>query len=303
MDLKDSLILNNKGFALLQEGKPKKALKCFQQALCVDLENVVILNNLGNAYARMKRYKKAIDQYQKAIQLSPDYEKAYLNMGIAFQLLEKPEEAINAYQEYLRRVPGDINARYNLGLIYKEMGMEPEASEAFRAASPAVDESLDRLIQQAASHLFINELDLAIDRCNQALLKDPESIMARYYLGFAHVKQGKLKKAVKDLEWVEARQPDFIQAISNLAVIYNTLKQHQRAIDLLRMLLQSDPDNSSLHFNLGMACMDSGLIEDAQREFLQVIKIEPENSERCKRAKKAIAESKRKLRDRIKSQR
>ena len=52
-----------------------------------------------------------------------------------------------------------------------------------------------------------------------------------------------------------------------------------------------------------MAYMDSGLIEDAQREFLQVVKIEPENSERFKRAKDAILEIKGKLRNRVKSQR
>lgn len=124
-----------------------------------------------------------------------------------------------------RRAPDDANARYKLGLIYKEKGMGVEATKAFRASVARKVASVDALIQQAASHFFLNELDSALERCQQALTREPESIMERYYLGLVQAKKGKFEKAIEHLEWVVFLQPEFTQAISNLALVYNELGQ------------------------------------------------------------------------------
>ena len=67
--LKTANVLNNEGFALLQEGKYNEAQTKFEQALKSDSDHPFALNNLGVIYEKNEQYQDALRMYQQAARM------------------------------------------------------------------------------------------------------------------------------------------------------------------------------------------------------------------------------------------
>jgi radical SAM superfamily enzyme YgiQ (UPF0313 family)/MoaA/NifB/PqqE/SkfB family radical SAM enzyme/Tfp pilus assembly protein PilF len=78
---KNSLIQNNIGVLLCQQGKHTKAVTHFKQAVTIDPRYVVALKNLGNVQEVLKKFGEAAYAYQCILNLEPDDVDALSGMG------------------------------------------------------------------------------------------------------------------------------------------------------------------------------------------------------------------------------
>ncbi|PYO17725.1 MAG: hypothetical protein DMD88_19780, partial [Candidatus Rokuibacteriota bacterium] len=72
---------NNRGAALLQQGKLEQAVAEFQQAVEMAPASVVVQANLAFAYERQGRTDEAIAAYRKVLELEPGNVLARNNLG------------------------------------------------------------------------------------------------------------------------------------------------------------------------------------------------------------------------------
>lgn len=89
---------------------------------------------------------------------------------------------------------------------------------------------------------------------------------------------GELTKAASIYRTILSKYPNHVDSLVNLsAIVYN--QNPQESLNLLRKARQVDPDNGSVHFNLGNLLQRHGFREKAIREFREVIRLQPQNGE------------------------
>jgi tetratricopeptide (TPR) repeat protein len=91
-----------KGHALLNEGKPKEAIGCYNEVLKIDLNHPEALVKRGAALERLKQDDEAIQCYDRAIKADSKMTLAYLYKGGVCNRLERYEEASKCYEQALR---------------------------------------------------------------------------------------------------------------------------------------------------------------------------------------------------------
>ncbi len=90
--------------------------------------------------------------------------------------------------------------------------------------------------------------------------------------------KGELSKAASIYRDILNKYPTHIDSLVNLsAIVYN--KNPQESLNLLRTARKIDPDNGSVHFNLGNLLQRHGFRQKAIQEFREVIRLQPQNAE------------------------
>ncbi len=99
----------NKGVQLIEDGKYREALTCFDRALPSfkdDDEMVIrILNGRGNSFYYMEEYPKCVEAYHQAMLIRPTEVRGQTlyNMGTAYAEMERYPDAIKCFEQSIPR--------------------------------------------------------------------------------------------------------------------------------------------------------------------------------------------------------
>jgi tetratricopeptide (TPR) repeat protein len=99
----------NQGVQLIDDGKYREALSCFDKALPNfagdDAMIIRILNNRGNAYYFLEEYPKCVESYHQAMLIRPTEVRGetLYNMGTAYAEMERYNDAVKCFQQAIPR--------------------------------------------------------------------------------------------------------------------------------------------------------------------------------------------------------
>jgi len=111
-------------------------------------QQIQALNNIGYALVDLGLYKKAIKAYEKAINIDPEYIDIYNNLGIALSNLGRNEEAIEAYKIFVNQTVDKQKYDY----FIKEA--ERKIAKLERKEKSKNKTSLASLIKKIKEHLY-----------------------------------------------------------------------------------------------------------------------------------------------------
>ncbi len=114
---------------------------------------------------------------------------------------------------------------------------------------------------------------------NSALEKDPNYVDARYQLGLAYLKGGKLDKAEKELQKVRLQDPGNGEVILDMASIYLSTQKIDEAEKELRLFLEKHPKNSRSQEYLGRVTAVRGDLPGAEQLFKEAAELDAGNVE------------------------
>src|SRR5262249_16260230 len=113
-------------------------------------------------------------------------------------------------------------------------------------ASAQVDELQD------ANQLFKQgQLDRALDRVNAYLGKNPKDARGRFLKGIILTEQSKPNDAIKVFTELTQDFPELPEPYNNLAVLYASQGQYDKARAALEMAIRTHPSYATAHENLG----------------------------------------------------
>ena len=69
--------------------------------------------------------------------------------------------------------------------------------------------------------------------------------------------------------------PDHLGSLNNLADLFNTLGEYQKAVSCYENIIKIDPKNVNTHYNLGVVFKELGELEKAKNCYERVIEIDP----------------------------
>jgi tetratricopeptide (TPR) repeat protein len=160
---------------------------------------------------------------------SPEDARGALARAVALHQAGNLEGAVAAYRESLALAP-TVEARSNLGAALAALGRYEEAIEAYRGA-------------------------LAMAPADGPIL---------YNLALAHYKSDDLAGAAEELVALHRAQPQDLRATLLLADCRLRLGELGRVEELLRPVVDADPENRAALYLLGMALLSDGRVEEGQ---------------------------------------
>jgi len=116
---------------------------------------------------------------------------------------------------------------------------------------------------------------------NNALEKDPNYVEARYQLGLAYQKSGKLEKAEKEFQKVKLQDPANSQVLLDLAGLFLSLREVDKAESEIDQYLKNNPKNSLSREYQGRILVVRGDLPGAEEAFREAIDLDKNNISPC----------------------
>ena len=130
----------NLALLLQREQRFDEAIARYDNALSLYPDHSLLVGNRGNALLGAGHVEEALAQYRKAIAVEPEVPQHRANLGRAFKLLGRIEEADACYREAIELAPNDFAARSDLLLLrsyFTEQSVLAEARAFGEAVSAA----------------------------------------------------------------------------------------------------------------------------------------------------------------------
>lgn len=152
-----------------------------------------------------------------------------------------------------------------------EQGLEASAQQRHREALDFFQSArrdapaLAHLAHFESGNIYaqLGQANLAAEQYEQALGAEPNHAESRHNLAVLRADQGRLPEAIALLEQL----PDYVPALSTLALFYAKQAQYDRATTALQRALALAPQSSQLNRQLGSLLMQQGLFAAADDQL------------------------------------
>lgn len=153
------------------------------------------------------------------------------------------------------------------------VSVDGETSEGERDKTPLQEKSKESENPEVLSQFELGNqsyhqgnLTQAIEQYQSCLQREPNFILARYNLAVVLGECDRWQEAIEQLKQVVDRDPKSAQAYNQIGLSYSRIASWQKAIDCYDRAVSLDPNFAQAHFNLGMTLLQVG---DFQRGFAE----------------------------------
>jgi tetratricopeptide (TPR) repeat protein len=228
---------------------------------------------------------------------------------LTYAQLRDYSNALPLLKQVAEKEPGVREIEQTLGSVQEMIGNTSEAEMSYRSAlalDPQSPETLDGLARVLSKQ---RKYEAAIHYWNQAVSLDPQNEQFQLSLGLAFSNNGDAVSAVRTLQTLTIKHPQFEPAFFSLGSVLcretdysngisayrSALKlrssddvarksltmallssqQFQEATQELEIYIERLPDDAEGHYLLGEAFGHRNMAKDAERQFMRAIEIEP----------------------------
>jgi tetratricopeptide (TPR) repeat protein len=270
----DARAWTNLGVALNRQEKTSDAIAAWQRAIAIDPKLPGPYFNLGLTLVRKADYSSAIGPLRQALLLEPTNDAAQRALAIALVTEQKFPEATREIAQLLFRSPQDPallelaaqsflqQRRYReaITVLERRLRLPNTTSFLFRQYGDALDGG--------------GRTPEAVQAYRKAVELEPESIVARYGLGYLHWKLYQYDEAERELLEVLRREPKEPRASFTLGDLYLTRGEAQRSLPLLEVARAAYAGEFDTRFSLGRALLGTGKLERGIDELKAAVAID-----------------------------
>ncbi len=157
-----------------------------------------------------------------------------------------------------------------------------ESDAGTNRAAPAktdVPPKMQRLVRAARKNLQQGNYRAAEKQYQQILAEDPNNLDALSNLGVVYVRSGDLRSAESTLEKAVAIAPDNDFLLTTLGVVQYRQSKFDEAIVQLTKAIAINPKSATAHNYLGIAASQKGRQQEAEKEILQALANNPDDAD------------------------
>jgi tetratricopeptide (TPR) repeat protein len=188
--------------------------------------------NADNQDSNKVYFDKSINSFHYAIKIQPDSSDTYKNLAFVYMSDENYDEAIGPLKEIIKR-EHELDGYRFLGEIYYNKGMIAQAEDSIKAvgyfnqAIEVLEEGRkyhpgdsELLLVLSNSYIGANKIDIAIDAFKEGVIQEPENKYYRYNYGVLLLGSEEYEKAEEQFLKAIEIDPEYQNAIYNIAVTY-----------------------------------------------------------------------------------
>ncbi|MFP4650228.1 MAG: tetratricopeptide repeat protein [Desulfobacterales bacterium] len=270
---------------------------------------------LAEAYSGMDELDDAAEAYEKSLELEPGLLESRVRLIEIYTNQEKVKEAEEHYEKLLERHPDNLAAAAELGLLYEKQGEKQKAQDLWSEMGGQLESDSDAVTEVVRKLLGRNRYEDALTVLSELLKKFPENQELNYYAGAAAYMTDQFDKALKHFKAIKPGNDFYKDAVIHRAVIlnrqdntgeaisvlesameqagenqrkdlvpylsgfYQKQGKYGRAEELLVEGLSREPENTVLHYEMGVLYDRMGDTEAAIDKMKLVIEMDPENAD------------------------
>jgi tetratricopeptide (TPR) repeat protein len=227
--------------AAIEQGRLAEAEKALREILKSSPDDLQALSLLGVVLDSRHLYREAEEAYLKAVKLAPNSPSLLSNLGNHYLARGDAESAYRTFAKVLARDPAYVNANLQMAQL-----------------------ALDR-----------KEYALSL-RCLVRLPKpEQEEFAVRVLRLRALWGNGEKAEAESLLQALEAEASSDIRYRFALAMAFVAMERFAEAEESFTVVLQADPTNFDILYNMGMSALRAGHAERATEAFQRAQQIRP----------------------------
>jgi tetratricopeptide (TPR) repeat protein len=242
----------------------EEALEVLEPLLTPEQNDPDILSLASKAYEATGKTPKAVALQRQAIVANPTDPTNYVLFAVLCLTHDSFQAGIEMLNAGLKRIPNGSSLYLSRGVLYAQMAQWENAEADFKRA-----EELDSTASIGAyagdlSILQKNDPDKALLRVRAQLKVHPESPLLHLLLAQLIMNQTPqpespaFKEAMQETLLAAKSKPDLVEAHNQLATMYMSLGQYDRAIKECKTALQYDPANETAMYHLIISLRHSG---------------------------------------------
>lgn len=195
----------------LKAGDSEKAIAVAEKLRERMKDSPVPDNLIGLAHMAAKDFDKARASFEAALDIDPNFVVADMNLARVAGIQNKPDEAARHFEQVLKKRPGHEGAMLGLAAIAKSRGDEAGFEKWVGRAHQANPDSAQSTLLLVESLLRKGEPLKATALLNGLPKATQESPQVLRMRGMALIQAGQFSNAVRSLQQLVERQPDYIE--------------------------------------------------------------------------------------------
>jgi tetratricopeptide (TPR) repeat protein len=269
-------VLFNLGQVLVRTGEDARAELTLNRALKLQPDNSEALYLLAQSYSAQSRPLDALDVLVRAHKIAPGNADIVFLMARITMSQNYYEDAIPLLESGLEIAPRRPDLLAALGESYFMAGKTEKAIEKFNSLLE-IDKSARSYAFLGLSYRNLGRFDEAKSYFQQGLALDPRNTTCLFNLGFIAERQADAAAAEKYFQQTLQYNPDFSDALLELANLRIAAKRLPEAEELLRRYVKTAHDPADGYYKLAM--VERSLHEsDAATRDLNVFKTLSKNA-------------------------
>lgn len=247
----------NLGRTYIGRQRYSEAINVLNDALAVEPNRADIHAELARAYVWAEQFDRAREEAETAIQLDRKQIEAYNAAGLAAYYVGDLGTAVEMYRKAIELDPTAHQSHTNLGLAFFQMRSWTRARDEFRLALKYLPEAV--ITGTAAQRAYL-----------------------LYLTALTYSNAGLHEQAVRELNEALAVDPNYFEALRQLARDYAALRQFRASEQALRRALQQapgDPEAAEVLGQLGQVYEAAGRPHDALAAYTEALTKDANNIE------------------------
>jgi len=246
-----------------------KALKYFRRAVEYEPDNPVNHCNMAGILSEMGRYEESNDVLRSVLdRIDPDMTECYYYLANNYANMELYEAAEDALVRYLEN---DKDGQF---LEEADELLDLLHYELNRPTKLTTIKSKENLYahDKARELLEAGRFSEAVRILEDILARKPDFLAARNNLGLAYYYMGLFDKSVQTISEVLAAEPGNLHALCNLAIFYQHSNKEKQLANLLEVLRKTVPFHPEHVFKLATTLGIVGEHAAAYRHFRRLLR-------------------------------
>lgn len=264
----------------LQDRLYEQAEKQLRTVLHKDPNNLAGLMDLTTALEAQGRIDEAVDTVQNALAIDPKYTRLYLLHAGLEARRGRPQDALALVDSAIELDPRFPEARIRKAYLLDRLDRPDEAKAVLQAALR--DDEQDAAANAAYAQLVelrTGDLGAAERRLRRSVARDPFLAPAWQLLGVTLARAGRTNEAVDAYREALRRVPDSEDAHAQLGILLARQGGGAEAESHLREAIRLSPEfRPEVHVALGAWLAEHGRLDEAQREYANVLEKDPNNA-------------------------
>lgn len=231
-----------------------------------------------------KEYPKAYEQFQTILNRDTVSMEAKLHVGeLYFAQMDKDSTLAPTAKAIFERIrnkyPQDWHAYWFLGAIGTVTHDDSLSVRNFRKVTELASWNADAWVYLSSVFLDKNNFAEVSHILETAVKVVPDDFRVNFLLGVAYNRLGQNEQAVRVLERARQLNGKDVDAISQLAVVYEALKRYDETDSLYEEALRIDPANHLVLNNFAYSLAERNIQLDRAREMAEkAVAAKPDNS-------------------------
>ncbi|MBW7995453.1 MAG: tetratricopeptide repeat protein [Candidatus Glassbacteria bacterium] len=255
-----------------------------------DFLSAARMNPASCKYARYRDdYLAEGDYYERMLSYAGDNYRVGLRTGMALAEHGRFGEARDLFGRLIEQSPDDPSIHSTLGNIEFKLENYRSAVRHYRTARRLGQENAALLINLGLA-LFSEGLDdEGMEALQQAVVVDPTSAEAHYYLGLGYGRLGEKQLELNQYKQALSKDPQHVESMLNLGIRYLEQRMFAEAGEMFSGALRTDPTLARAWRGLGIVMYAQGRAEQAVSSFRMALQYDP-GDDRSRRYLEMIGE-------------